>query len=447
MERQVILRLATAVLLSCQLSIAQECPLPGWAEGLVSYTDPSTKIPTDDTADVNASDCVFHQWSWEAFVWATAIEPQTKLPRFIGLPTEADLTHPRTKTERIKMLRLKTRSLKPQGTQQELDAFQQAGSNGILVDQQGHPLLYSVHMTDEYFATVQTYYGVKAYMKAGPHVNFPVGSAVFKAAWKIVTDSGKPPADSYCTAATIPRLIDHPKGGIMIDPSGATRSVTVALVGLHVVGVTENHPEFLWGSFEQVRNSPSLSDPEQTDPGQIVSNQNYTFYKAGTPFGQCNQLAPHKISPVGSQRLSNITNVVRRNKYGGADRANARYIRDINSQAQTYVKSFGKPNAVFANYSLVGTVWLHTGTLQPGDDNLNTAAVGSVNLANSVMETFVQGTKNSNCFACHNTGGFSSYGIPGKNINLSHVILSPLFNSPAGKARKIKPSTRSSVAR
>jgi hypothetical protein len=30
---------------------------------------------------------------------------------------------------------------------------------------------------------------------------------------------------------------------------------------------------------------------------------------------------------------------------------------------------------------------------------------------------------------CHNTSGYSSNGIPGKNINTSHVILDMLFNT------------------
>src|ERR1043166_10274022 len=50
------------------------CPGFGWAEGLVKYTAyPAPPFPTDDTANVDAQDCAFHQWSWEAFVWATAI--------------------------------------------------------------------------------------------------------------------------------------------------------------------------------------------------------------------------------------------------------------------------------------------------------------------------------------------------------------------------------------
>ena len=136
----------------------------------------------------------------------------------------------------------------------------------------------------------------------------------------------------------------------------------------------------------------------------------------------------HTISPPGSQTLDKVTNVYRLNAYGGANAENVADIKGVNSEAKKYVAMFAQPNNVFANYSLIGTVWLKPNTLTPGDDNLNENAIASVNLASSVMETFVQGTQKSNCFMCHNTGGFSSHNIPGKNINISHVILGPLFN-------------------
>jgi hypothetical protein len=84
---------------------------------------------------------------------------------------------------------------------------------------------------------------------------------------------------------------------------------------------------------------------------------------------------------------------------------------------------------VFANYRLVGTVWILANTLQPGNGNLDSESIGSINLANSTMETFVQGG-GTNCFSCHNTSGGATY--PGKDINLSHIILDGLPKKPAG---------------
>ena len=62
--------------------------------------------------------------------------------------------------------------------------------------------------------------------------------------------------------------------------------------------------------------------------------------------------------------------------------------------------------------NLIGTVWLAANSY-----NLSNA-IGSVNLANSTAETFVQHAKNTpiiavqNCFSCHNAVSFSSKSPP-----------------------------------
>jgi hypothetical protein len=81
---------------------------------------------------------------------------------------------------------------------------------------------------------------------------------------------------------------------------------------------------------------------------------------------------------------------------------------------------------VFASYKLIGTVWMLANTLKPGDGNMDQEAIGSLDLANSTLETFVQ-AQGTNCFSCHNTSGGSGY--PGKDINISHIILSVLPNT------------------
>lgn len=422
---------------------SQSCPTLGWAEGLVNYVKPDAPFPTKDTAHQpgqSVPDCDFHQWSWEAFVWATAIDSETKVARFLTMPTEADFTQTRTKAGRATNLVLKPRGLKPKGSQQDTDSFEQTGPGGVLVDQNGQALFYAVHMNDTYFEFAQQYYGVAAYDKASPTLNFPVGSAVFKSAWQVVSDPKNPPTGFYVSTATVPILVNNPKGGVMADPTGATRQVSVALLGLHVVGVTENHPEFLWGTFEQVKNSPYLMDPNSPKSPNPVSTQGFTLYKGGTPAADCNQNIKPTVADASAQTLTPITNVFLQNQYGGADHESATDIANINSQAQSHVAKI--PNQEpFASYALVGTVWLHENALQPGDADLNTIAVGSTALANSCMETFVQGTPatKQNCFVCHNTAGNMKYQFPGKNINISHVILGPLFNSPPAKARMLAP--------
>jgi hypothetical protein len=403
------------------------CPAFGWAEGLVKYINPQAQFPTQDTQNSTPPgvDCVFHQWSWEAFVWATAIiQPPgapTAQPRFLFLPNLDGLTSPELAKAGPKPLVLKPRTLKKRGAAQDPNfGFNQAGSGGIIVDQNGQVVWYSVHANDIYFQFAKQYYGVAAFQAASATLKFPVGAAVFKASWRIVAEGEKPQA--YTTSAIVPMLQNNSTGGIAIVP-GQTRNVTVALVGLHVVGVTVNHPEFLWGTFEQTQNAPDL-----TQPSGPVSTQNFTFYNAGTNAADCNQLVSMSVTNATTQTIAPITNVYRQFAWGGESKLGIQEITNINSGAQSAVQGFpnNSAEAVWANYKLIGTVWTKPNSLVPGDGNMDTEAVGSVSLANATLETYVQGPL-QNCFGCHNTSAFAGANTA-KDISLSHKLQEPFFS-------------------
>jgi hypothetical protein len=415
------------------------CPQFGWAEGLGKYTVyPAPPFPTEDTVNPQAEDCVFHQWSWEAFVWATAIGSDNRA-RFTTLHNVDELGKPAAATAKgPKPLALKPRDLKPPGARQNRagDDPAQAGG-GFLVDQTGQILWYSTHMNDAYFNFLQQNGGA-GYAQAPPSLNFPVGAAVFKASWKVVPD-GTPPSGFYTEKTTVPLLVNKPGGGIMVDPSGKTRPVTVALVGLHVVGVTANHPEFLWATFEQIQNAPDLPPGMAYNSTTPVSNQSFTFYAANTPANACNVRAPalNVTDPV-KQTVAPVTNVYRQFATGGADPAPTFDINAVNSGGQSemaHMKTANPPQpkeTVWANYKLIGTLWLQACTLSPGVSQLEKQGVASIDLANATLETYFQGPQNNfngnpmaNCFMCHNTGGSTSgpKKYPGKNINLSHALL------------------------
>ena len=71
-----------------------------------------------------------------------------------------------------------------------------------------------------------------------------------------------------------------------------------------------------------------------------------------------------------------------------------------------------KGEHIIASYRLIGTVWMkpntYVRTTKDWEDLSQVDGVGSVNLANSTAETFVQVAKNTpqknvqNCFLCHN---------------------------------------------
>jgi hypothetical protein len=369
------------------------------------------------------ADCTFQVWSWTAFVhWIQ--NDKTGQPIFLSLPTYDDLVsgNPARMAVGPRTLTLKPRNQKPKST----GSVHQA-SGGVLVDQNGRAVYYATHMDPIYFAFTQKYFGPNNYKNASPTLTYPLNATVFKTSWRIV-QAGEDTSKVFTTKATIDLLESDGKGGVKL--SGKTQSdVTVALVGMHVVGVIKDHPEFAWATFEQVDNAPDLPDGMDPRSPNPVSAQNFTFYKGGTPANDSNVASTNlKIDP-NTQVISPITNVFRRFEYGDASAMRVADIVSMNRHSQSEIRGRkgAKVNTVFANYRLIGTTWILAGTLKPGDGNMASEAIGSIGLANSTLETFVQGVGN-NCFGCHDTSGGSGY--PGKDINLSHIILSKLPPDP-----------------
>lgn len=417
------------------------CPAFGWSEGLGQYLSPTAAFPTDDTKNPNAPDCVFHQWSWEAFVWATALvngPGGSKMPRFMTLPTP-DMFFLRGEAAAARVLRLGARShaLRGQsGYSEGAGSIVEADGN-MLVSQNGYPVYASVHMNPSYFNTARQNLIINGgYQKGDPNRFFDVGAAVFKATWLRLDPGQQAPAGAYVTQAEVPVLKTYvTPGQVTIAPvPNKFVKVPVALVGLHVVGYTVNHPEFLWGTFEHQLNSPATADNTFNPSASISDPKTYTFYKGGTPYNAVNNaVVPPKLAlNETTQKLSPVTNVVLENATGGENHPNgADNIKAINQQAKGSVANFPPPQSQFGSYTLIGTVWM-----QPGAFNLQsdqTTATGSITLANTTAETFFQVPKNSppsaiqNCFTCHNATSYSFQTPPPAKlmprlIAISHVL-------------------------
>jgi hypothetical protein len=428
---------------------AKGCPAIGWAEGLGRYLKPDFPFPTSDTKSIPTPDCNFHQWSWEAFVWATALikDPASSatVPRFLTLATPADLLNKDDNAgePKLRPLTLAARSdvfHDMPGFTEGAGAIVQADGN-MLVAQNGYPVYASVHMNQGYFNTARkNLIATGGYQSQPADSSFSVGDAVFKATWLRLDPGQQPPAGAYTTQAQVPVLENKVTPGLVtIQPvPGKFVTVTVALIGLHVVGLTENHPEFLWGTFEHKMNSPQTADNTFVPSTFTKIPKDYTLYKANTPFSQVNIPAvpganrPQLKLDTASQRLTPVTNAVLENQTGGENQPNGvGNIFAINAQAQGFIAGLKTPQSAFATYSLDGTTWL-----KPNSYNLQsnqTNAIGSVNLANTTAETFVQNADNTpikkvmNCFLCHNPTSYSFQTppparLPNRLIALSHVL-------------------------
>lgn len=378
------------------------------------------------------------------------------------------------------LLQLQARSTKAHNNPDDEHpaAFTEADGS-LLVGQNGYPVYASVHMNDSYFATVKAnLIETGAYTKnkdadtpgaasadcgkdgLSEHSNdayFACGATVFKATWLRLASNEEPPEGSYVTEAEVPVLKNLcSMDACTVVASDEMARVNVALVGLHVVSYIEHHPEFVWATFEHNNNSPSFADGtfewnENSDP------KDYTFYAANTPFTEDNIIVsnqPNKGKPPlltfdeATQTFSPITQVVQMNRTGGENQPNgAENIAGVNESSQTELKNL---KSTFANYFLVGAVWLDPDTYTADNPeivdtsvNWNTKAVGGMALANMTAETFMQapGTGDQqNCFLCHNPQSyyFKDKTMPLRRVAISHMLaVDSSFAVPNQAASKI----------
>ena len=404
---------------------AQSAPclaVPAW------FPHSQTKRPDSAQFPANPSNCDFHQWAWQTFLWLTQPAANGE-PRFLSFAGPESLRPAGTDKAARMMPGLELALSK------SLDEYLQAGPDGILVDQNGRIVYYSIYIDDVFSKftidnKLNTVAGLRGF---DPNGVFPIDTLSLKAAWKIVGPNDNM-SGYYTRKATINPLIK--KGtDFYIDPS-RTEDVTVALVGFHIAGTVAHHAEMIWASFENVANAPDVASLSAVTPDTVISDKDWTFYKAKTPFSACN------VNPAGSgtqtldektQKMSPVTQVCRLYPYGsGADKqSNAANIVSINADVQKNLSD------VWKNYFEVGAIWFDTGAgkplqpncaFQPGSLRCGVTVTGSTHLSNATIETFTQGQSVlDNCFACHNTvQRFPPKAdldpLPGKNVAISHIL-------------------------
>lgn len=413
-------------------------------------------FPHDQTSEPSVTlssdtNCAFHVWSTQMFLWLTQTDPATGLPRLLSQFTLEDLFAPSGSSapQRTgdRMLRLTPKMTK--SDQVDLNEVHQAGSSGVLVDQQKRAVYYSQFVNKVFYDFVRNRFFSKqpggtfdpALMAAatGSDDFFPPGAMELKVSWKIVGGgAGDVSGDeAFTIPAEIYKLKKNADGKIIVDTGSPPDPVNVALVGMHVVGVVEDHPEFIWATFEHRDNAPDLPAGLTPDSSKPVSDRSWTFYAANTPAKASN------INPAGgltldetTQALSPVVNVFRQFPFGTitggpSEATNIANIQEINAFA---AGDFQPSDSVWKNYMEVGAIWMLPNTLQP-DQFPITQLRGSTMLSNATMETFTQAQQQ--CFSCHNTlpvfktykgGGLT---LPGTNFNLSHILVQEYFRASA----------------
>jgi hypothetical protein len=388
-------------------------------------------------------DCDFYSWAWEMFLYITQEEKIGGSPRFLGYTTPSQLfgkeTDIRFSAPQGKMLMLAPRfgELKfPVNN----GLFRQADTNGVLVDQNGRAVFYATHMNADFAKFVRTNQltDLQKLHDLDPNAVFPKGSLELKSSWKIV-QKGEDTSRFFTTDAMVPILSLSADGKVQVDTSKPPKKERVALLGIHVVGVVDGHPEFIWATFEHDQNSPNLPiDMKIDDAKPVDPNHTYTLYPKGALAKDSNISNRNAVTidNEGTQTLKPKVNVVRQFKFGGEDEPAS--IIELNTSVHLKLP---KELAVWRNYSFRGAVWLNdpatdfkVGQNFGQIDETKGILGGEKKLSNATMETFSQNTQN--CFHCHTSEMLPDGSLGAKLINISHIMTNAFT---AGQQAPAKP--------
>jgi hypothetical protein len=421
------------------------CVAPG--EWFGKGGTPEASYTTDLRPD---NDCDFYRFAWQTFLFVTDPAQGQDYPRFLDFATPeevfGDIATPTFPKKRNRgELVLSPRVVKSKGMR-DIDTIFQAVSGGVVVDKNGRALYYGLHMNEAFvkFLSKNNLTTADGIAKARADLMFEPGCLEFKSAWRVVA-KGENTSTLITRMAKLPVLTT--KGGkVTVDPDQEPRQEKVALVSLHVVGVAKGHPEFIWATFEHIRNAPELPvdllnrEPFDALPkgiSGVVAEEAWTFCPEGTLAKDCSIQTPPAVRLISEadQTLAPVTPIFRYYAFGGD---NPRGVSSLNASVHEKLAK----GDVRRNYEMIGAVWIDRPLDRDGQEGTfvenkpfdNDVLAGATKLSSSTMETFTQITPGEkNCFGCHDTQSVLVPGtttiLDGKRINVSHMILRAFGNA------------------
>jgi hypothetical protein len=319
------------------------------------------------------------------------------------------------------------------------ESFNEPFKTGPLIDQQGHYAIFDILMNRQMFDYIMAHNfntrdGQMSAANSGLAVDFPpgqnsdstLGAFMLKVSWKILAADEIQAKNFHMVEALV--LMPPPD-----DPKAERPCLpeTLGLVGFHAVHKTASRPQWIWTSFEHVKNVP---DKEEVAANNLDGP--YNFFSVNCQ-GECpvqNATPPRPWDPDPALQL----------RFRRDDSFKSQIVREIplTNATKNMNKIFQSmlQNSVWKNYMLISTQWpsafacasLHSQNAPaPQTDFLKqpdmTCSPAPTFLANSTLETYSQGDvpiASSSCIACHgNAVGFqrsASNPQPGKaNLNQS----------------------------
>lgn len=393
--------------------------------------------PFDTSSTTN---CIFHQWSWQKFLWLT--KPMTD-----GKALFED------------SLLLVDNQMTPvvpvSGVALVLTDTSQAGSQGVLrsnaaygASNQSQTVFYSIYVSGIMKHTADSMKQVllnDTTALKNNDVTFPVGSLEVKASWISIHAL---PAGQLSNYHISPAIINGKKD-------------TAALLGMHVVGVVQNHPEFIWATFEHKDMAPAYdwSKSTSTQDAPVTSADDKLFFKKGDSATWQNLQWNRTNPPAGAVDVfSGYPFGIPTNNGGGfmntsqAEPADHDNIDSLNTCVNAALTD------VWKNYFYNGSLWINTDGLTPKQQadtivalggsiaNAEPGAIarGSLAAANLTMETYMVSFTPTpmhemtvstvvSCLSCHNSASTIKIGTQSYSgaspLYLSHIFTRYLMKS------------------
>lgn len=414
------------------------------------------------------NNCDFYKWSEQMFLWLTS--PTTDGDYSKGTVMESPVFYtvtPKVDGKRTLIPHEEGKLMNAFANVQKMDSRVETeegqATDDVLMSSNGS-ILYYISMVNDVYAQFLT--GVKTGKLNGDE--FPTTQAELDGIVAFAKDNGATIQDpealaieiktSWVEASTLKDTSTY----IMIDamaptydktstkwtPNG-TKKVKLALVGAHIVGSTDGHPEMIWATYEHKDNAPNLAytyldkdKKTQTVPADIGNDWLLNNDSASGTYNVSHMTYDNNDIVARSGQTISASNTKMINAWGVAPTGVPNQEDATPAASNSQVISVN--NSVLGqladgdmrkNYLFIGATWTQGGAAPDGNSysaNNTTpgVAIGTSQLANSTMETYAQydasatsptafpGT-NASCFRCHSNPG-SGTGL--KPTDLSHIF-------------------------
>ncbi|WP_420553713.1 hypothetical protein [Tenacibaculum aiptasiae] len=393
---------------------------------------------------------IFHQWSWQKFLWLTKPTIEIDLIPIIirGEPDPIVITKKLPLFLNPQRMHQVTSHLDDvplqNGVAVMLSDTKQAGSSGILKtnpaynkkNNKAETVYYSIHVSPIFKKAATKFKDsiLNGTLSKDNLSSFPVGSLELKVSWVAKSAIPEDKIDDYYT--TVAGISENGVDYVNTE---------VALLGMHVVGVVENHPEFIWATFEHTDMAPNYDrgeDKASSSTEKLLFEKGETSGIAGITWDTLTK------QPVLKSKAFDLFQYgVPRDSTGGfmkntsqEEPINFKNISDINACVKGHLE---KEKGPWKNYFYNGSIWIDTDGFTPEQQaqilvglrgEVSSAypgafARGSLNCANVTMETFTQTFQDklsevnvgnlANCFSCHNAVSYTKNSSP---IYMSHIF-------------------------